>query len=136
MAAGAIFRGGGGKHPHRVDELVNGNALEDADVLEYGLGKRRGTGGGGRGGAAGGGGGGGGGAASPAAQAAPAASCGPFFSPAAAPVVVPKPHFCPAGRPPRHPVPAVRSVARGGDRRGVGLADREDAGRGDAVGLV
>src|SRR5262249_14270160 len=38
VAAGAILRGCGGEHPHRVDKLVYRDPLEHADVLEERLG--------------------------------------------------------------------------------------------------
>ena len=38
MAAGAILRGRRGEHPHRVDELVDRDSFEYADVLEECLG--------------------------------------------------------------------------------------------------
>ena len=42
VAAGAVLRGCRGEHAHRVDELVDRNALENPDVLEERLGHRRG----------------------------------------------------------------------------------------------
>ena len=37
MAARAVVAEGGGKHPHRVHELVYGNPFENLDVLENGF---------------------------------------------------------------------------------------------------